>query len=101
MNILSHVIRAVDAKKGGVTIKSLIGCFLKESGMLSARIINQRHGVLISRSWICPSYLPLADKCAQMSIMFGVVYHRRSSRRITEIHAPFVETQGSIRSGEN
>jgi hypothetical protein len=50
---------------------------------------------------MCPSYLPLADTCAKMGIMFGVIYQRRSSRSTREILVPFVETQGSIRSGEN
>jgi hypothetical protein len=69
--------------------------------MLSARSIYPRHGVLFYRSWMCPSYLPLADICAKMGIMFGVIYQRRSSRSTREILVPFVETQGSIRSGGN
>jgi hypothetical protein len=36
-----------------------------------------------------------------MGIVFGVIYQRRSSRSMREILVPFVETQGSIRSGGN
>jgi hypothetical protein len=50
---------------------------------------------------MCPSYLPLAETCEEMGIMFGVIYKRRSSMITGEIHVPVVETQGSIRSGEN
>jgi hypothetical protein len=69
--------------------------------MLSALRIYPRHGVLFSRSWMCPSYLPLADTCAKMGFMFGIIYQRRSSMSIREIHVLFVETQGSIRSRGN
>jgi hypothetical protein len=74
---------------------------LKEIGILSARRIYPGHGVLFSRSWMCPIYLPLSDTCAKMGIVFGVIYQRRSSRSTREIHVPFVETQGSIKSGGN
>ena len=55
-NTLSHIIRTVDARKGGVTYESIIGCFKRERDAFSAENLPQTWGYVLTKLDV-PSHL--------------------------------------------